>query len=66
MVQIFSDRNISVTDFLSFIGGDGINYPSAWHPIGLSDNGCGVRTEICSQSLSTKSDLFDNKVVSTE
>jgi len=45
MVQKCSDCNISVTDSRSFISGDSIKCPSAWHPIGFSDDGCGVRAE---------------------
>jgi len=45
MVQKCSDCSISVTDSLSFISGGGIMCPSAWHPTGFSDVGCGVRAE---------------------
>jgi len=45
MAQKCSDRKILVTESLSFISGDGVKYPSARHPIGFSDDGCGVRAE---------------------
>jgi hypothetical protein len=54
MVQKFSYRKISVTDSLSFISGDGIKYPSAWHLVGCSDDGCGVTAEYVARHYTRK------------